>query len=43
MGEPYRILLGKDSVNGQADAAGKWNADIWDSYGKQSMKGTIHA
>lgn len=43
MGEPYRILLGKDNVNGQADAAGKWNADIWDSYGKQSMKGTIHA
>ena len=43
MGEPYRILLGKDGVNGQADAAGRWIADIWDSYGKQSMKGTIHA
>jgi hydroxyacyl-ACP dehydratase HTD2-like protein with hotdog domain len=43
MGEPYRVLLKKDGVNGQAEAAAKWNADIWDSYGKQSMKGTIYA
>lgn len=41
MGEPYRILLGKGTTDGQDAARGNWNADIWDSYGKQSMKGTI--
>lgn len=35
MGEPYRILLS------QGEQGGRWGADIWDSYGKQSMKGTI--
>lgn len=34
MGEPYRILLSKVQNGGRI-------ADIWDSYGKQSMKGTI--
>lgn len=38
MGEPYRILLAQ---GGQGNDSGEWNADIWDSYGKQSMKGTI--
>ncbi|KAF2023855.1 hypothetical protein EK21DRAFT_80006 [Setomelanomma holmii] len=36
VGEPYRILLEKG--NGKS---GEWKADIWDSFGKQSMKGTI--
>lgn len=35
MGEPYRILLSP------SEQGGGWSADIWDSYGKQSMKGTI--
>jgi hydroxyacyl-ACP dehydratase HTD2-like protein with hotdog domain len=35
MGEPYRILLS------QGEQGSGWSADIWDSYGKQSMKGTI--
>lgn len=38
MGEPYRILLGK---GGESSNNGAWNAEIWDSYGTQSMKGTI--
>jgi hydroxyacyl-ACP dehydratase HTD2-like protein with hotdog domain len=32
-GEPYRILLEK--------GAGGYKADVWDSFGKQAMKGTI--
>ncbi|KAH7113237.1 hypothetical protein B0J11DRAFT_541768 [Dendryphion nanum] len=32
VGEPYRILMRKE---------GGWNAEIWDSYGKQAMKGII--
>ncbi|KAJ4984245.1 hypothetical protein SVAN01_10286 [Stagonosporopsis vannaccii] len=38
MGEPYRILLGQGEPS---NSDGEWNADIRDSYGKQSMKGTI--
>ncbi|KAH6644298.1 hypothetical protein C7974DRAFT_301123 [Boeremia exigua] len=38
MSEPYRILLGRGPQSG---SNGEWNADVWDSYGKQSMKGTI--
>ncbi|KAF1923439.1 uncharacterized protein M421DRAFT_425812 [Didymella exigua CBS 183.55] len=38
MGEPYRILLAQ---GGQGSGSSEWNADIWDSFGKQSMKGTI--
>ncbi|KAJ4367730.1 hypothetical protein N0V86_009851 [Didymella sp. IMI 355093] len=38
MGEPYRILLAQ---GGPGNGSGEWTADIWDSYGKQSMKGTI--
>ncbi|KAJ4317367.1 hypothetical protein N0V94_004970 [Neodidymelliopsis sp. IMI 364377] len=41
VGEPYRILLGKDSSSGQGGASGRWSADIWDSFGGQSMKGSI--
>lgn len=41
MGEPYRILLGEGSVSGQGSIESEWNAAIWDSYGKQSMKGAI--
>jgi hydroxyacyl-ACP dehydratase HTD2-like protein with hotdog domain len=38
VGEPYRILLEKS----EGEGAGKeWKAEIWDSFGKQSMKGTI--
>ena len=38
MGEPYRILLEKDdSSNGGSG----WKANIWDNFGKQSMKGAI--
>lgn len=33
VGECYRILLAKDD--------GAWKADIWDSFGKVAMKGTI--
>ncbi|KAJ4374856.1 hypothetical protein N0V83_001934 [Neocucurbitaria cava] len=36
VGEPYRILLEKEKSKD-----GEWRADIWDSFGKQSMKGTI--
>lgn len=35
VGEPYRILLENQTIGSE------WKADIWDSYGKQSMKGTI--
>jgi hydroxyacyl-ACP dehydratase HTD2-like protein with hotdog domain len=35
-GEPYRILLEK---GGEQEKG--WKAEIWDSFGKQSMKGTI--
>jgi hydroxyacyl-ACP dehydratase HTD2-like protein with hotdog domain len=39
VGEPYRILLQK---NGEKESEkGEWKADIWDSFGKQNMKGTI--
>ncbi|KAL1602194.1 hypothetical protein SLS59_004881 [Nothophoma quercina] len=41
MGEHYRILLGQSGANEQSNKNGEWTADIWDSYGKQSMKGTI--
>jgi hydroxyacyl-ACP dehydratase HTD2-like protein with hotdog domain len=37
VGEPYRILLEKSG--GEATAG--WQANIWDSFGKQSMKGII--
>jgi hydroxyacyl-ACP dehydratase HTD2-like protein with hotdog domain len=36
VGEPYRILLNKGGDTGEG-----WKAEIWDSFGKQSMKGTI--
>lgn len=36
VGEPYRIILGKEEKK-----EGVWKAEIWDSYGKASMKGTI--
>ncbi|KAF1943848.1 hypothetical protein EJ02DRAFT_117690 [Clathrospora elynae] len=41
VGEPYRILLenGGGATEGKGD--GEWKAEIWDSFGKQSMKGTI--
>ncbi|KAH7366598.1 hypothetical protein BKA66DRAFT_573265 [Pyrenochaeta sp. MPI-SDFR-AT-0127] len=39
VGEPYRILLEQGGKGEKND--GKWTADIWDSFGKQSMKGTI--
>ena len=35
VGEQYRILMGKE------DSEGKWKAEIWDSFGKIGMKGTI--
>lgn len=38
MGEPYRILL---APRGQGNRSDECSAEIWDSYGKQSMKGTI--
>ncbi|OAL01020.1 hypothetical protein IQ06DRAFT_376635 [Phaeosphaeriaceae sp. SRC1lsM3a] len=39
VGEPYRILLEK---NGKEESSKEgWKAEIWDSFGKQSMKGTI--
>ena len=41
MGEPYRILLAQSGADGHSTVSGEWTADIWDSYGKQSMKGTI--
>jgi hydroxyacyl-ACP dehydratase HTD2-like protein with hotdog domain len=36
VGEPYRILLEKGEKE-----KGQWTAEIWDSYGKVGMKGTI--
>ncbi|KAH7091562.1 hypothetical protein FB567DRAFT_277147 [Paraphoma chrysanthemicola] len=36
VGEQYRILLAKGEEKNR-----EWKADIWDSFGKQSMKGTI--
>ncbi|KAH7081237.1 hypothetical protein BKA63DRAFT_462181 [Paraphoma chrysanthemicola] len=36
VGEQYRILLAKGEEKNR-----EWRADIWDSFGKQSMKGTI--
>jgi hydroxyacyl-ACP dehydratase HTD2-like protein with hotdog domain len=39
VGEPYRILLEKNGEKESRD--GQWKAEIWDSFGKQSMKGTI--
>jgi hydroxyacyl-ACP dehydratase HTD2-like protein with hotdog domain len=36
--EAYRILLEKGSMDKKG---AEWKAEIWDSYGKQSMKGTI--
>jgi hydroxyacyl-ACP dehydratase HTD2-like protein with hotdog domain len=39
VGEPYRILLEKDIE--KESSKGRWKAEIWDSFGKQSMKGTI--
>jgi hydroxyacyl-ACP dehydratase HTD2-like protein with hotdog domain len=35
VGEAYRILLDK------GDQEGDWRVEIWDSFGKQSMKGLI--
>jgi hydroxyacyl-ACP dehydratase HTD2-like protein with hotdog domain len=35
VGEPYRILLEHESGTRQ------WRAEVWDSFGKQSMKSTI--
>lgn len=40
VGEPYRILLDK-SGNAKENGSSEWKAEIWDSFGKQSMKGTI--
>jgi hydroxyacyl-ACP dehydratase HTD2-like protein with hotdog domain len=40
VGEPYRILLDKSS-NGKESGISERKAEIWDSFGKQSMKGTI--
>ncbi|CAE6998201.1 hypothetical protein P3342_000777 [Pyrenophora teres f. teres] len=40
--EPYRILLEKTTIKkGEGEADGHWQLGIWDSYGRQSMKGTI--
>ena len=36
--EPYRILLDKDDTNEKTNC---WRAEIWDSFGKTSMKGSI--
>lgn len=41
VGEAYRILLEKVSAGGQSHGGSGWTANIWDSFGKQSMKGTI--
>jgi hydroxyacyl-ACP dehydratase HTD2-like protein with hotdog domain len=38
VGEAYRILLENESMDKKG---GEWKAEIWDSFGKQSMKGTI--
>lgn len=40
MSEPYRILL-RQSGGGRGTGSGEWSADIWDSYGSQSMKSTV--
>jgi hydroxyacyl-ACP dehydratase HTD2-like protein with hotdog domain len=40
VGEPYRILLDR-SGNAKENGSSEWKAEIWDSFGKQSMKGTI--
>ncbi|KAF2797477.1 hypothetical protein K505DRAFT_405729 [Melanomma pulvis-pyrius CBS 109.77] len=37
-GEPYRILLEKEGGGEKKDG---WKAEIWDSFGKISMKGAI--
>jgi len=39
VGEPYRLLLedGKDTAN----ESGHWKTEIWDNFGKQSMKAKI--
>ncbi|KAH7409899.1 hypothetical protein DE146DRAFT_710389 [Phaeosphaeria sp. MPI-PUGE-AT-0046c] len=39
VGEPYRILLEKAGSKENSNEG--WKAEIWDSFGKQSMKGTI--
>lgn len=39
VGEPYRLLLERNAF--EEKAPGKWTTNIWDSFGKQSMKGTI--
>ncbi|KAL5114351.1 hypothetical protein ACEQ8H_007741 [Pleosporales sp. CAS-2024a] len=39
VGEPYRILL--DKADKGEDSEEGWKAEIWDSFGKQSMKGAI--
>jgi len=44
VGEAYRVLLehGNGNGNGSGEKDGvEWKAEIWDSFGKQSMKGTI--
>ncbi|KAF2655679.1 hypothetical protein K491DRAFT_657973 [Lophiostoma macrostomum CBS 122681] len=38
VGEQYRLLLEQDARRDQGTG---WNAEIWDGFGKQSMKGTI--
>jgi hydroxyacyl-ACP dehydratase HTD2-like protein with hotdog domain len=40
VGERYRILL-EEGGEGEKGGDGKWKAEIWDSFGKMSMKGTI--
>ena len=40
--EPYRILLKKGSMDQKSEGVSReWSAEIWDSFGKQSMKATI--
>lgn len=42
VGEPYRILLNESPAHHDGErGTQEWNAEIWDSFGKQSMKGTI--
>lgn len=41
VGEPYRILLEKDCERESEGESKKWSLEVWDSFGKQSMKGTI--
>jgi hydroxyacyl-ACP dehydratase HTD2-like protein with hotdog domain len=40
-GEKYRILLEQIPSGNKTEAGEEWKAEIWDSFGKQSMKGTI--